>query len=99
MPPLPTWYVGREPVGRFLAARVLRQPGDLRMIPAAANGQPAFAAYLRGNDGVYRAHAVQVLTVTPSGLSRVVSFIDSGLFATFGLPESLRTISARPGDV
>lgn len=35
MPPLPTWYAGREPVGRFLAARVLRQPGDLRMIPAA----------------------------------------------------------------
>ena len=24
MPPLPTWYTGREPVGRFLAARVLR---------------------------------------------------------------------------
>ncbi len=46
--------------------------------------QPAFAAYLRGNDGVYRAHAVQVLTITPSGVSRVVSFNDPGLFATFG---------------
>ena len=72
-------------------------------IPAAANGQPAFAAYLRGNDGVYHAHAVQVLTVTRSGLSRVVSFIDSGLFATFGLPESVPTIPSpvtavlRPG--
>ncbi len=103
MPPLPTWYVGREPVGRFLAARVLRQPGSLRMIPAAANGQPAFAAYLRGNDGVYRAHAVQVLTVTRSGVSRVVSFIGSGLFATFGLPESVPTVPSpvtavrRPG--
>jgi RNA polymerase sigma-70 factor (ECF subfamily) len=89
MPPLPTWYAGREPVGRFLAARVLRRPGRFRMIPAAANGQPAFAAYLRGNDGVYRAHAVQVLTITRSGLSRVVSFNDPALFATFGLPESL----------
>jgi hypothetical protein len=29
-----------------------------------------------------------VLTVTPSGLSRVVSFNDPGLFAAFGLPES-----------
>jgi RNA polymerase sigma-70 factor (ECF subfamily) len=48
----------------------------------------AFAAYMRENDGVYRAHAVQVLTVTPSGLSRVVSFNDPGLFAAFGLPES-----------
>jgi len=89
MPPLPTWYAGREQIGRFLAARVLRRPGRFRMIPATANGQPAFAAYLRGNDGVYRAHAVQVLTITPSGVSRVVSFNDPGLFATFGLPESL----------
>ena len=95
MPPLPTWYAGREPVGRFLAARVLREPGSFRMIPAAANGQPAFAAYQRGNDGIYRAHALQVLTVTRSGVSRAVSFNDSSLFATFGLPESLSAIQAR----
>jgi RNA polymerase sigma-70 factor (ECF subfamily) len=96
MPPQPNWYVGPEPTGRFLAAWVLRWPGRFRMIPAAANGQPAFAAYMRENDGVYHAHAVQVLTVTPSGLSRVVSFNDSGLFATFGLPQSLPAIpSAR----
>ena len=88
MPPIPTWYAGREPIGRFLAARVLR-PGRFRLIPAAANGQPAFAAYMRENDGVHRAHAVQVLTLTPSGLSRVVSFNDSALLATFGLPASL----------
>jgi RNA polymerase sigma-70 factor (ECF subfamily) len=94
MPPLPTWFAGREPIGRFLAARVLRRPGKFRMIPAAANGQPAFAAYMRGNDGVHRAHAVQVLTVTPSGLSRVVSFNDSGLLAVFGLPESVPAIPA-----
>ena len=92
MPPLPTWYAGREPVGRFLAARVLGRPGSFRMIPAAANGQPAFAAYQRGSDGIYRAHAIQVLTITRSGLSRVVSFNDSGLFAAFGLPDSLPAI-------
>src|SRR3989442_11227903 len=43
------------------------------------------SAYLREKDGVHRAHGVCVLTVTPSGLSRVVSFNDPGLFATFGL--------------
>ena len=86
MPPMATWYAGREPVGRFLAAQVMRRPGKFRMVPVAANGQPAFAAYLRGNDGAYRAHAVQVLTVTPSGVSRLVSFNDPGLFAAFGLP-------------
>jgi RNA polymerase sigma-70 factor (ECF subfamily) len=92
MPPQPTWYAGREPIGSFLATRVLLRPGRFRMIPIAANGQPAFAAYMRENDGVYRAHAIQVLTVTRSGLSRVVSFNDSGLVAAFGLPESVPAI-------
>ena len=89
MPPLPISYAGREPVGRFLAAWVLRQPGRFRMVPVAANGQPAFAAYMRGTTASHRAHAVQVLTITPSGLSRVASFNDSSLFAAFSLPESL----------
>jgi hypothetical protein len=42
------------------------------MVPAAANGEPAFAAYLRGDDGIDRAHAGQALTVTRSGLARIV---------------------------
>jgi len=40
-------------------------------------------------DGVYRAHAVQVLTCTGTGVSRIVSFIEPRLFATFGLPQEL----------
>ncbi len=86
MPPLPTWYAGRVPIGRFLAARVLLRPRGFRMIPVAANGQPALAAYLREDDGVLRAHGVQVLTITRAGVSRVVSFNDPGLLAAFGLP-------------
>jgi RNA polymerase sigma-70 factor, ECF subfamily len=89
MPPVPTWFAGREQVGRFLAAQVLDEPGGLRMVPAAANGQPTLAAYLRGDDGRYRAHAVQVLTCTAAGIARVVSFMDPGLFAAFGLPQEL----------
>jgi len=86
MPPQPTWFAGRDRIGRFLGARVLRRPGDFRLIPTAANGQPALAAYLRDRDGVLRAHAIQVLTVASSGVTRVVSFNDPGLLATFGLP-------------
>jgi RNA polymerase sigma-70 factor, ECF subfamily len=86
MPPLPTWFAGRDQVRRFLHTRVLRRPGDFRLIPTAANGQPALAAYLRDRDGVLRAHAIQVLTVTPSGIARIVSFNDPGLLAAFGLP-------------
>ncbi len=89
MPPVPTWFAGHEQISRFLAAHVLREPGGLRIVPAAANGQPSLAAYLRGDDGVYRAHAVQVLTCTGTGIARIVSFIEPRLFATFGLPQEL----------
>jgi RNA polymerase sigma-70 factor (ECF subfamily) len=51
-----------------------------------ANGQPAFAAYRRGRDGTYEAHALQVLTVTATGVARLVIFLDPALFRTFGLP-------------
>jgi len=40
MPPRPTWFAGREAIGAFLQARVLREPGNFRGIPTAANGQP-----------------------------------------------------------
>jgi RNA polymerase sigma-70 factor (ECF subfamily) len=89
MPPVPTWFAGRGPIGRFLAAHVLGQPGDLRMVPTWANGQPALAAYQRATDGVYRAHAVQVLTCTAAGIAHIVAFRDPGLFARFGLPPEL----------
>jgi RNA polymerase sigma-70 factor, ECF subfamily len=93
MPPLATWFAGRHAVGRFLSAHVFSGPGDLRMVPTTANGQPAAAAYRRGRDGVYRAHAVHVLSVTSTGIRRIVVFLDRGLFAIFGLP---RSYSGRP---
>jgi RNA polymerase sigma-70 factor (ECF subfamily) len=103
MPPLPTWFAGRDLVLAFLGARVLGQPGDFRLIPTAANGQPALAGYIRDREGPYRAHAVQVLTLAGSSggvrgrppgpalrVSRIVSFNDPALVTTFGLPQVLR---------
>ena len=52
-----------------------------------ANGQPAFAVYQRQPGGGYRAHAVLVLTVTGTGIARIVSFQNPGLFGLFGLPQ------------
>jgi RNA polymerase sigma-70 factor (ECF subfamily) len=89
MPPMPTWFAGHAQISRFLAVHVFREPGDLQTVPVAANGQPAFAVYQRGDDGVYRAHAVQVLTCTQTGVARIVSFIEPRLFATFGLAQEL----------
>jgi RNA polymerase sigma-70 factor (ECF subfamily) len=96
MPPIPTWFAGRDVIARFLATRLLA-PGDHRMVPTMANGQPAFALYVRGHDGVRRAVAVQVLTLTASGIARVVAFHDPGLFTRFGLPSAhSATASAAP---
>jgi len=58
-------------------------------VPTAANGQPTLAAYMRGPDGAYRAHAIQVFTIAGSRVTRVTSFNDPDLFATFGLPSAV----------
>jgi RNA polymerase sigma-70 factor, ECF subfamily len=97
MPPYPTWFGGLDAVGSFLADR-LRGAGDRwRMVPTGANGQPAAAAYLRQRDGVHRAHAIHVLTVTGSGIARIVAFVDERLFPTFGLPLELPAAPSTPG--
>jgi RNA polymerase sigma-70 factor, ECF subfamily len=91
MPPLPVWFTGRETVLRFLAGRALAKPGDIVMIPTAANAQPAVAEYRRGADRVMRAHSIHVLTTGTAAAATVATvtvFLDPSLFAPFGLPPS-----------
>ena len=89
MPPQPIWFSGRASIAEFLATTVLREAGLFRMIPTLANGQPALIGYGRGSDGAYHAHAVQVLTVSGSSITHVVSFNDPSLVTTFGFPPIL----------
>jgi RNA polymerase sigma-70 factor, ECF subfamily len=96
MPPAPTWFAGRAAVLGFYAARALDVPGRFRMVPAMANGQPAFAVYQRERDGVYRADAVTVPTLTTTGIARIVTFRNPGLFALFGLPMDYGAAAAGP---
>ena len=86
MPPVRTWFTGRRAVVRFIASNFLTAPGRERLVAVTANGQPAFAVYQREPGGTYRAHAVQVLTVSVRGIARIVAFADPGLFGSFGLP-------------
>ena len=86
MPPLLTWFAGRQAVVRFLPGHLLTAPGQLRLVPVMANGQPAFAVYQHEHDGAYHAHAVLAPMVTTTGIARIVAFQDPGLFASFGLP-------------
>jgi len=56
------------------------------MLRTRANGQPAVATYLRDDDGVFRAHGIQLLALAAGGIQRITAFRDVSLFAKFGLP-------------
>src|ERR1700722_90349 len=86
MPPLLTWFTGRQTVAGFIAAHFLTEPGGLRLVPVLANGERAFAVYRRAPERTYHAHALLVPTVTATGIARIVAFQDTGLFGSFGLP-------------
>jgi RNA polymerase sigma-70 factor (ECF subfamily) len=68
----------------FLREHVLGVPGDWRMLPASANGQPAAVCFSRGEDGAYQPYGVCVLTIRGGGISAVVSFGDPALVGAFG---------------
>jgi RNA polymerase sigma-70 factor (ECF subfamily) len=82
MPPIPTWFTGRDAVVGFLARRVLR-PDKWHMVPTRANGQPALAVYNTG-----AAYGVQVLTVVGTRIARITSFNDPSLVPVFGFATS-----------
>jgi RNA polymerase sigma-70 factor (ECF subfamily) len=86
MPPIPTWFAGRDDVLRLLRSRMLPGEGHRIMVETAANGQPAFAWYVRGRDRAFHAHSIQVLTLTKAGVAAVLDFHRPDLFAAFGLP-------------
>jgi RNA polymerase sigma-70 factor, ECF subfamily len=88
-PPLRNWYEGIRFCMPYMAAHVLGSPGHWRMLPASANGQPAVAAYCRGDDGGYRPYGIVVLTATAEGISRITSFGDPWLVTAFGFPDFL----------
>ncbi|HEX6677123.1 MAG TPA: sigma-70 family RNA polymerase sigma factor [Actinomycetes bacterium] len=96
MPPLLTWFAGRQAAMRFVAGNFLTEPGRLRLVPVMANGQPAFAAYQREPGGAYLAHAVLVPTFTATGIARIVAFQNPSLFASFGLPPEYGAAAAGP---
>jgi RNA polymerase sigma-70 factor, ECF subfamily len=88
LPPSSVWFTGGAAIATAVAG--LGSPGEWRMVPTAANGQPAAAAYQRGADGIYRAFGIVVLTAATTGIARIVVFGDPGLFGRFGLPPTWR---------
>lgn len=96
MPPWLQWFFGRETIGTFFA-EAWKTCAGLRLVPASANGQPAFAIYeFSGTDKRWNAHSIHVLTLENDAISRMTLFLDPRLFPDFGLPLSLPD-DANPG--
>ena len=91
MPPLPTWYRGREAMRAFISAHVFpaRARGvRSRHVLTRANGQPAMATYHRPKAGdAYQAFGLQVLTLDESTwqIAEITNFLKPELFFRFGL--------------
>jgi RNA polymerase sigma-70 factor, ECF subfamily len=89
MPPYTGWYRGPRDIVTLIHQQCpAEHPGDMRMLPLVANGQPAAAMYMRAGD-VHVPFQLHVLDVTPDGVTHVVAFLDDALFAKFGLPATL----------
>ncbi|MEW9546921.1 sigma-70 family RNA polymerase sigma factor [Nonomuraea sp. NPDC050783] len=82
MPPFTWWLRGRADILAVNRAA----PGacaGARLLPARANGCPAFGQYLDGEP-----FALVVLDVVAGRVAGITTYLDPGLFPSFGLPMS-----------
>jgi RNA polymerase sigma-70 factor (ECF subfamily) len=94
MPPYPEWCRGREAIAKSWLMPS-GPPGGLRYVVTRASGQPAVAAYrLDERSGRYAPIALDVLTLDGPRIAGVVAFRATGLFARFGLPDTLERSSS-----
>jgi RNA polymerase sigma-70 factor (ECF subfamily) len=87
MPPMPFEYEGRDVVARFFAS-TFGAGRRFELVPARANSQPAFAAYLRPPDGIRPGTGLFALTLTGDRICALTHF-DNSVIPWFGLPRSL----------
>jgi RNA polymerase sigma-70 factor, ECF subfamily len=88
MPPVPTYVSGAHAIGEFFASVPADgRLGEIRLVPTAANRQPALAAYMRDpTDGLYRAYGVMVFALEGDAIAGIVGFADASVLERFGLP-------------
>ena len=88
MPPYNFWLQGPGEMGRFFLGQGIGCQGS-RLLVTAANGQAAFGSYKPDPNGGWTPWAVQVIDVAGGRIVGHHNFLDTGLFAFFGLPPRL----------
>jgi RNA polymerase sigma-70 factor (ECF subfamily) len=86
MPPIPSWYRGRDAIEMVLSRVVLDGSRSWRMLATSANAQLAVGAYELDRSGVYAAHGVTVLTLKGDLIDEITHFRTPSLNERFGLP-------------
>jgi RNA polymerase sigma-70 factor (ECF subfamily) len=88
MPPFELWLQGVADAQAFLTS--MDDGGRDRLIPVAANGQPAVAVWRPdATTGTLEAYALMVLEVAVDKIASIHAFLDPAIFAAFGLSTTL----------
>jgi RNA polymerase sigma-70 factor (ECF subfamily) len=96
MPPLPTWFRGRDDIAAFIAGRVFRS--TWRFEATSAGGQRAIFGYRRDPEsGRDRLDVLMVLTLEGELFAAITAFIGTGVLARIAPPGTPhRTDEFRP---
>jgi RNA polymerase sigma-70 factor (ECF subfamily) len=77
MPPLASWFAGRDQVATFLRGYPMSGAWRWRHVVAHANGQPAVGCYTWDPDaGAYRAFALDVFTLAGGRIREITAFVN-----------------------
>lgn len=88
MPPLAMWLRGRADLRDWYLGFGIGCRGS-RLVPTVANGSPAFGQYRVSPAGGHEPWSLQVLEISAGRVRHVHHFLDTALFARFGLPSRL----------
>jgi RNA polymerase sigma-70 factor (ECF subfamily) len=88
MPPFDFWLQGADVMGRWFSGPGIGCDGS-RLVATMANGCAAFGSYRIDPAGGHTPWALQVLEMSGDRIVGHHNFLDTRLFALFGLPEHL----------
>jgi hypothetical protein len=96
MPPLPTWFRGKDDIAAFITGRVFRS--KWRFEATGAGGQPAMVGYRPDREsGRDRLDVLVVLTFERELIAAITAFIGTGVLARIAPPGTPhRTDEFRP---
>jgi RNA polymerase sigma-70 factor (ECF subfamily) len=90
MPPYDVWLQGPDQVAAWLLGMGIGCKGS-RLIATAANGCGAFGSYRMTRPGLHEPFSIQIIELSGGRISGIHNYLDTSLFAAFGLPPKLES--------